>query len=128
MLRPEIKVLSIVEKIWKKTFVLKQQQSFMKNADYRVRNYITPSGGKESYKDCYIWVSYIELMREINPTAPTYFFSVNTKDFAETKESNKLHPDLVQECPSNSIGHAFDVLILHGKLKEYFNHNPGKQV
>lgn len=70
----------MVRKIWQKTYILRGQKSFATNADYRTRNYITPSRGKESYKDSYIWVSFISLLNKLQPTEICYFFTANPAD------------------------------------------------
>ena len=118
------KVIAIVKKIWSHTILLRGQNSFALSADYRVRNYIKPSGGKESYKDCYIWYSYISLLREVNPLGPTFFFTTNPSDFAENKKSINLHPDLKAELPFAQSSFALNMSVLHGKLLQYFRIHP----
>lgn len=118
------RVVKLVKRILGQTYILKSQLSFAHNADYRVRNYIKPSGGKESYKDCYLWSSYISLLKEISPTEPTFFFTTNPADFAENKKSLNLHPDLVSELPSPNCGCALNMAILNGRLTQYFNLQP----
>lgn len=96
-------VTGVVERIWKNTIVIRSQKKYMKNADYRIRNYVKPSGGQESYKDCYIWVCFMELMNIIHPVAQTYFFTVNTADFAEARNNKVLHHDLQNELSRPNI-------------------------
>lgn len=96
-------VTDVAMKIWSNTVVIRSQKAFMKNADYRIRNYVKPSGGQESYKDCYIWVCFMELMNQIRPTAQSYFFTVNTADFAESRNNKVLHHDLQNEISQPNI-------------------------
>ena len=124
MLDIQSKVVKLVKKILSQTIILKGQLSFAHNADYRVRNYIKPSGGKESYKDCYLWISYISLLNKVIPTEPVFFYTTNPADFAENKKSNKLHPDLISELPSPNCDCALTMTILNGKLTQYFGLHP----
>lgn len=117
------KVIKMVRKIWRKTCVLRGQKSFAANADYRTRNYITPSRGKESYKDCYIWVSFISLLNKLHPAEMSYFFTANPADFAVDKKSTALHPDLVTEMPASGDV-CFKVGILEGKIRAYIQNHP----
>ena len=48
--------------ICKNTLAIRQENIFMMAADYRVRNYEQPSGGRESYKDCYLWATFLKLV------------------------------------------------------------------
>ena len=118
------RVVRLVAKIWRKTNILKCENSFAQNADYRVRNYLRPSGGKESYKDCYLWISYISLLNKVNPTEPAYFFTTNPADFAENKRSVNLHPDLKTQLPLANAEAVMKIEILRGKLTHYFAEHP----
>lgn len=118
------RVIELVKQILRQTYILKGQQSFAKNADYRVRNYIKPSGGKESYKDSYLWISYISLMKKVLPSEPAFFYTTNPTDFAENKKSSKLHPNLVTELPSFNCDCALNMNVLDGKLTRYFKTHP----
>lgn len=118
------RVIKLVKKIWRRTYILRGQDEFALKADYRVRNYIKPSGGKESYKDCYLWICYISLLNKVNPTEPTFFFTSNPADFAENRKSDKLHPNLKAELPFPNSGYALKMLILSGKLQGYFAAHP----
>lgn len=117
------KVIKVVQKIWRKTYILKGQDSFAANADYRTRNYMAPSHVKESYKDCYIWVSFVSLLNELRPSETSYFITVNTADFAANKTSGNLHPDLAVGLPV--FGEVcFKVGILEGKIRAYIQNHP----
>lgn len=124
LLDVQSRVVKLVKKILSQTIILKGQLSFAHNADYRVRNYIKPSGGKESYKDCYLWISYISLLKKVVPTEPVFFYTTNPADFAENKKSTNLHPDLISELPSANCGCALNMTILNGKLTQYFGLHP----
>lgn len=118
------RVIKLVKRIWRSTFILRGQNEFALKADYRVRNYIKPSGGRESYKDCYLWICYISLLNKLSPTEPTFFFSSNPADFAENKKSDNLHPNLRAELPFAKSGYALKMRILYGKLQGYFASHP----
>lgn len=118
------RVKELVKKIWRHTLVLRSQKSFASNADYRVRNYIKPSGGKESYKDCYLWSSYITLMTTIASTEPCFLFTTNPSDFAENKGSVELHPSLKAELPNTQTDCVMKMDILFGNLISYFRPAP----
>ena len=118
------RVIKLVKKIWKGTYILRGQDDFALKADYRVRNYIKPSGGRESYKDCYLWICYISVLNKVNPTEPTFFFTTNPADFAENKKSDNLHPNLTAELPSANSGYALKMAILNGQLQRYFAAHP----
>lgn len=118
------RVIKLVKKIWKGTYILRGQDGFALKADYRVRNYIKPSGGKESYKDCYLWICYISVLNKVNPTEPTFFFTTNPADFAENKKSDNLHPNLIAELPFVNSSYALKMSILKGRLQGYFAAHP----
>lgn len=113
----------MVRKIWQKTYILRGQKSFATNADYRTRNYITPSRDKESYKDSYIWVSFISLLNKLQPTEICYFFTTNPADFAVDRKSTTLHPDLATEMPASG-NVCFKVGILEGEIRTYIQNHP----
>lgn len=117
------KVIKMVRKIWRKTYILRGQKSFATNADYRTRNYITPSRGKESYKDSYIWVSFISLLNKLQPTEICYFFTANPADFAVDRKTPTLHPDLATEMPASG-NVCFKVGILEGNIRTYIQNHP----
>ena len=118
------RVIKLVKKIWRGTYILRGQNEFALKADYRVRNYIKPSGGRESYKDCYLWICYISVLNKVNPTEPTFFFTTNPADFAENKKSDKLHPNLIAELPFSNSSYALKMSILYRSLQGYFAAHP----
>lgn len=101
--------------ICKNTIAIKQEVVFMTAADYRVRNYEKPSGGKESYKDCYLWATFLKLVSELHQTKDTFFFTSNYKDFGKGGKS-RFNEDLNNECPAMAHG-CLDINELHGKLQ-----------
>lgn len=77
------------ETICDKTYLIAEQQDFNDNAHYRTMNGISPSGGKESYKDSYIWVTFLSLVHELHSTEKIIFFTSNTSDFVVNPDSPK---------------------------------------
>ena len=100
--------------ICKNTIAIRQENIFMMAADYRVRNYEKPSGGKESYKDCYLWATFLKLVSELPITKEAFFFTSNYKDFGKGGKA-KFNEDLNNECPAMAYG-CLDINELHGKL------------
>lgn len=100
--------------ICKNTYAIKQENAFMTAADYRVRNYVMPSGGKESYKDCYLWATFLKLVSVLPIAKGAFFFTSNYKDFGKGGK-NKFNEDLNNECPAKVQG-CIDINELHGKL------------
>lgn len=101
--------------ICKNTYAIRQEHIFMTAADYRVRNYEKPSGGKESYKDCYLWATFLKLVSVLPLAKEAFFFTSNYRDFGKGGK-NKFNDDLNNECPANASG-CIDVNNLYGKLR-----------
>lgn len=58
------------------------------------------SKGRNGYRDYLIWRSVLDIVEEASimmPSETVHFISENTKDFADEKDKNKLHPDLLEE-------------------------------
>ena len=100
--------------ICKNTIAIKEETTFMTAADYRVRNYVKPSGGKESYKDCYLWATFLKLVSMLSITKDAFFFTSNYKDFGKGGKTT-FNEDLNNECPVMAHG-CLNINELYGKL------------
>lgn len=80
LLQIENRLSELFHCIMKRTYVLKEDSQFNKQAHFRLKNKIAPAHKKSEYKDCYIWLSFVEVARTL-PSTKTIFFTDNTKDF-----------------------------------------------
>lgn len=111
ILNVEPRLTYVLNKILKKTFVLREQSIYRNFADYRLRNKMAPAAKKSEYKDCYIWGTFLELIHKINPTSPYLaFMTVNIKDY---KENNQLHPHILTDCHLPSMKVIFNIGALY---------------
>lgn len=112
LLNMEHRLNTVLRRILKKTFVLKEENKYRDFADYRLRNKMAPAARKSEYKDCYIWGTFIEFVHAIRPTSNyVSFMSVNTKDY--TENGRELHNHIKTDC---NYLHSMNVVFEIGKL------------
>lgn len=71
---------NIYSRIVQNTYIIKKNKDYAKKAEFRLLHKLPPALVKQEYKDCYIWSSFIDILRKRNP--PTgIFYTDNTKDF-----------------------------------------------
>lgn len=79
---------SLLVKLCKNTFILKEQKAIYEKFDIgkfsrmRILERVAPASKKAEYKDCYIWLTFVSLVRKINQHKKTVFFTSNLKDYA----------------------------------------------
>lgn len=114
LLNIESRLQSVLRRLLKNTIILKEQNAYRNFADYRLRYGMAPAERKAEYKDCYIWGTFVTLIRNINPNTLSIFFTTNTKDYKDN--SNNVYPLLVRDCyfPDTKIHFSMDEL--YGEL------------
>lgn len=97
LLNIEHRLNTVLNRILKNTFILKEQNKYRDFADYRLRNKMAPAARKAEYKDCYIWGTFVSLVHALNPISPyVAFITVNSKDY--TDDTGHLHSHIMTDC------------------------------
>ena len=97
LLNIEHRLNVVLNKILRKTIILKEQNKYRDFADYRLRNKMAPAANKAEYKDCYIWGTFISLVHTLNPISSyVSFITVNSKDY--TDNTGHLHSHIITDC------------------------------
>ena len=64
-IKVEKRLLKLLNKIVRLTYIIKDHSQFGGLAHYRVLHKLAPAAVKSEYKDCYIWVTYLTLINEV---------------------------------------------------------------
>ena len=116
LLNIESRLLSVLHRLLKNTIILKEQNVYRNFADYRLRYNMAPAERKAEYKDCYIWGTFVTLIRNINPNTLSLFFTTNTKDYKD--DTDNIYPQLVRDCYFPDMKIQFNVDQLYGELHQ----------
>lgn len=113
-------LLELVRKIWKKTYIIREQDAFKRKAHTRTKLKQPPAKNKGEYKDCYIWSAFS--MYANRSTAPLKIFvTTNTADYCDvSRDKSKADPYLLQECSVINAEIHLNIGSLYGRLKAYF--------
>lgn len=71
--------------LWKQTYVINDDTSFIQKAHNRVLSSTPPSGKEQEYKDCYIWETFLTLCDYAPHKNQAYFMTENTDDYCGKK-------------------------------------------
>lgn len=93
-IKVEKRLLKLLNKIVRLTYIIKEHSQFGGLAHYRVLHKLAPAAVKGEYKDCYIWVTYLTLINEV-VLPKSVFYTDNKEDFfqkdtPQTQISNDL--------------------------------------
>ena len=106
---------SVLKRISENTYIIKYQKTLPANmkpdiiAHDRVLHKEAPASQKGEYKDCYIWATYISIMKAGAPESNCVFFTTNTRDYKDTttqKPFSRLESDI---SFSDNVHISFDV-------------------
>lgn len=99
------RIIGLLERLCKNTFVLKEQKfiyekiDVSKQARERILHKIAPASRKQEYKDCYIWLTFVSLAKNIHQHKKTIFFTSNKADYMEEASSiplERLNKDIAE--------------------------------
>lgn len=111
----EDRLREIINKIIRNTKYLAEEDEHKNFAHNRVVKKQAPSSEKnQSYKDCYIWHSFLRFVEELQPTAPVVaFMTLNKKDF---RLDNTV---LINDCAIlPAMNYYINIYSLYGALIE----------
>lgn len=105
----EQRLLNVINEITQNTILVEGNKKLDKIAKDRVIYKIAPESVKGEYKDCYIWATFVLLMKELNPSKLSYFATTNTKDYKQKNNSQPLQ-QLIDDCAFNAnVKATFDI-------------------
>lgn len=94
LLKIESNLINLFHEIMKSTYIIKEDKKFGSQAHYRLKNKMAPAHKKSEYKDCYIWLTFVTMVKTL-PNTISLFYTENTKDFFENgKPVVSLEDDL----------------------------------
>lgn len=70
--------------------LLQERVEYMKQAHYRVGNHYPPAKQKGEYKDCFIWMTFLDLAKQLSPGDAIFFMTANTADYCEINQKGVL--------------------------------------
>lgn len=119
LINVENEIHSLVSRLWKKTVVIKDSRALQKMAHERTLREDPPSKNKSQYKDCFIWCTYICLIKRLDEAAPqSIFITSNTSDYGEGQKNSTPHHHLISEAKVFNGDLIFTIGQLYGKLKD----------
>lgn len=110
---------TLVRKIWKETYIIREQSIYRNMAHNRTVSKIPPAKNKGEYKDCFIWSTFLQYAKDsFSPCK--IFFTTNTSDYCD-KATKRVDNYLISEC--HDIGNA-EIYVnsgeIYGKLHRNF--------
>lgn len=104
----------LTDRICKQTYIMRLESSYAKFDDYRIRKKLAPASSKGEFKDCYIWGTFLSVLKELNSTCDTYFVTTNPADYAS---GGRIFTQIETDCITSG-----GTLILHiGQLYSLLN-------
>lgn len=105
----EQRFLNVLDDITRNTILIEGNKKLDKIAKDRVIYKIAPASVKGEFKDCYIWATFVLLMKDLNPTKLSYFATTNTRDYKQKNNSQPLQ-QLIDDCAFNAnVKATFDI-------------------
>lgn len=109
----------IVIAIVNKTNFIDEDDDFKEAAHTRVIEKKSPAKNKGEYKDCYIWETFLQLIRNrASHATNAYFISSNKKDYCNQSDFDKFEVDLEGDITGFNIQFALNQTKLFHKLQK----------
>lgn len=108
----------LTNKICKNTTVMRHEGEYVRFADYRTRKKMAPAYNKGEYKDCYIWGTFMAVLKRLHPTNICYFITTNPRDYMQ---GNATTTQIVADCNSVNGNITFHIGELYSKLNHVLN-------
>ena len=103
-----VPILEDIEKrVWKKTYVIKENANLRNLAHFRVLHKMSPSEKKDQYKDSLIWVTFLQMANSLPHALYEVFVTANREDFCITKKSTRPQVGIENDC--NTVNAEFSV-------------------
>lgn len=109
---------SLTTRICKQTTVMRLEKEHMRFADYRTRQKIAPACKKGEYKDCYIWGTYLAVLKRLQPANLCYFITTNPKDY---RQGTATTAQIAADCNSVNGHITFHIGELYSRLSRAVN-------
>lgn len=109
---------NLVNKICKNTTVMRLEQEHVKFADFRTRKKIAPACNKGEYKDCYIWGTYMAVLKKLHSTNVSYFITTNPRDYMQGSTTTA---QIMADCSVVNGNIIFHIGKLYSELKNLIN-------
>ena len=94
-----VTILEDIEKrIWKQTYVIKENATLRNSAHFRVMHKISPSKKKDQYKDSLIWTTFLLLTSTLPKGLYEVYVTSNREDFCVSKKSSDPQSDIEDDC------------------------------
>lgn len=119
LLNVEHRLVCVLSRILRHTFVLREEAVYNRFADYRVRHKMAPAAHKQEYKDCYIWGTFLELIHKLEPVSSYIAFMTTNKE--DYQKGNDLFPQLVADCYKPSMHVVLHIGQLRGGIDAALN-------
>lgn len=105
----EQRLLNVLDDVTRNTILVNGNKKLDKIAKDRVIYKVAPVSVKGEYKDCYIWATFVSLIKDLNPTKLSCFATTNVRDYKQKNNSSPLQ-QLLDDCDFNAnVKAAFDI-------------------
>lgn len=114
------KLEDLVRKIWKNTYIIREQAIYRNIAHQRTVAKVPPAKNKGEYKDCFIWATFLQYAKD--SAAPCKIFvTTNTADYCD-KATHKIDDALNAECQGIANASIYtSVAEVYGNLHRDYN-------
>lgn len=108
---------NLTNRICRQTTLIRGENQHAKFADFRTRHKMAPAANKGEYKDCYIWGTYLSIIKAVNPSVYCSFITTNPKDY---RKQGIIDQSIQNDCNSVSPNAHISFFIgqLHSELKK----------
>ena len=119
-----IDILDDIEsRVWRKTYVIREEDQLAKRAHYRVLHKWSPSMVKDQYKDAYIWCTFMSVAQELTGVAK-FFMTDNKEDYCETKKGTTPQSRIKSDCNNVNAQICFNIKSLNGGVYRALHPTP----
>lgn len=94
-----VTILEDIEKrIWRQTYVIRENAHLRNIAHFRVLHKISPSKKKDQYKDSIIWATFLHVASMLPKELFEIYVTSNREDFCISKKSTNLQDEINDDC------------------------------
>ena len=104
------------ERVWRKTFVIKDNAELRKLAHFRVLHKMSPSEKKDQYKDSLIWVTFLQMANSLPKPLYEVFVTANKEDFCKTKKCTDPQTTIADNCTTVNADFAVELKTVVNKM------------
>lgn len=104
------------ERVWRKTYVIKDSAELRKSAHFRVLYKMSPSEKKDQYKDSLIWVTFLQMANSLPKPLYEIFVTANKEDFCTTKKGTDPQRTIAENCTTVNADFAVEINTVVNKI------------